>query len=289
MVAPEFADKLIQAPLPNMSGEENYRWLYDLWQRTGGFTTYIVNLKGLQASVAELNTLVGINTNFTVQAQLNTKVDTDDIGTMAAQNSNAVSITGGTIVGITLEDSQVDLSDGVLTLFTITNSIVDGDLRIKVGDSTTNARCGASLHTDVASVSNTDNTENNLMTYTLPAKSLNGTGDYLEIKVWGSFASNANNKRIRLYFGATAVFDTGSVAANGGTWVVQALVARETLTSEKSIATLISSNGSISPTSQTATPAENNDNTILIKTTALAVAAGDVTQEGFVVKWFAAA
>ena len=33
-------------------------------------------------------------------------------------------------------------------------------------------------------------------------------------RVSGTFASNANNKRIRLYFGTTVIFDTTALAFN---------------------------------------------------------------------------
>lgn len=272
MAAPTFSDRIIEAPPYNKADPDTFRWLYDLWQRTGGFETFVVNLMGLQASVQELNTLVGIDTATTVQAQLNLKFNNADAGTLAFQNADNIDVSGGLLVNVL-----------------IGNSTVSGNLSVQVGASTTTAKCGASLHTDVTTVGNTDNIEDNLMTYNLAANSLSVAGDYIDIEIWGTFAANTNNKQVRLYFGTAVVFDSGVIAAIGGSWYIRAKIISTALTNQKSIAAVISSNTLLTPTSQIQTLTQNDSAPIEIKTTALAVAANDVIQEGFTVKWFAAA
>lgn len=271
MAAPDFKDRVIEPPRPDMDPDDLYLFIYDLWSRTGGYETYIVNLNGLEASVQELNTLVGIDTNTTVQAQLNLKFNTADAGTMAYQNANNVAITGGALSGVT-----------------ITNSNVSGVLKVKIGAASTLSTCGVSLFTNAGTAANVDNTENNLMTYTLAANSLNAAGVYLDIEVWGTYAANANNKRIRLYFGSQVIFDTSVIAANAGNWYIKAKVMAEASADQKSIATIISSNTLVTPTAQINNLSQDETTPIVIKTTALAVAANDVIQTGFSIKWFAA-
>jgi hypothetical protein len=272
MAAPDFFDRIIEPPRNDSTPEDTYRWFYDMWQRTGGYETYVVNLNGLEASVQELNTLVGIDTNTTVQAQLDTKLTNADIGTIAAQDADNVNITGGN-----LEDVVID------------NSTVSGDISNQMGGSTTYASCGVSAHTDITQVANTNGSENDLMIYELEADSLIAEGDYVDLEMWGTFAANANNKRLRVYFGSDLIYDTGAVAANAGSWYFKAKVMASSTGAQKSITNLISSNALLPASNQVADTTQDATAVIEIKTTATAVAANDIVQKGFSVKWFSAA
>lgn len=67
-------DLILQPPTPNLvSGKENenlYRFMLEIYNRTGGYNNAIPDFKGLKVGVRELNTLYGINTDDTVQGQL---------------------------------------------------------------------------------------------------------------------------------------------------------------------------------------------------------------------------
>lgn len=85
MSAPTTNTKILNPPtltLPE-SAQDFYKYNLEIWNRTGGFTSAITNLKGLVASVSELNTLVGIHTDDTVQQQLNEKEPGLGSGTVA--------------------------------------------------------------------------------------------------------------------------------------------------------------------------------------------------------------
>jgi hypothetical protein len=72
--------------------------------------------------------------------------------------------------------------------------------------------------------------------YSLPANSFDVAGREIDIVAKGHFAANANNKRIKIFIGATApavgsavvggtaIADTGTVATNGGGWRLEAAV-----------------------------------------------------------------
>ena len=67
----------------------------------------------------------------------------------------------------------------------------------------------------------------NLMTYSLPADSLNADGNYVRIQGWGKTASNATAKNLLLKFGAASVLGTLALTASiAGTWYVDAYVFR---------------------------------------------------------------
>lgn len=64
-------------------------------------------------------------------------------------------------------------------------------------------------------------TEEDFWSYSLPADTLSANGQLIRVKATGSFAANANNKRVRAYFGGTVVYDSSSVAANGLLWEIE--------------------------------------------------------------------
>jgi hypothetical protein len=64
-----------------------------------------------------------------------------------------------------------------------------------------------------ATVANT--TETDLSTKTMAANVLANDGDFVILLAGVNYAANANTKRFRIYFGATAIFDTGATVLNG--------------------------------------------------------------------------
>lgn len=70
----------------------------------------------------------------------------------------------------------------------------------------------ARLLTDVTDKGTSGAVETLLHIYTLPANYLRHTGDAIEITASGTFTPVVSNKRLRVYLGATPVFDSGSLA-----------------------------------------------------------------------------
>lgn len=92
-------------------------------------------------------------------------------------------------------------------------------------------------------------TEEDLLTYTLPANTLSATGKGVRIRVAGTTAANTNTKTVRLYFGATVIFSNDiTTAPNNRSWNFEALVLRNAATTQEAIAT-----GSVAATLQTTT------------------------------------
>jgi hypothetical protein len=269
MAAPDFYDRVLEVPRPGMTTDEQFRWLYDLWQRTGGYINYIVNLQGLLASVTELNTLVGIDTNTTVQAQLNGKVSVDDIGTMAEQDADAVAITGG--VGSNLNFTDSDFS---------------GNVNVEVGSTAVTGRVGGVVTSDFTPVGNVGAAETDLMQYTLLGGSLDNDQDFVEISAWGTFAANANNKQIRIYFGASTIFDSTAIAFNNANWSVKLTIARQSISVQQCSLDFISSSNLLAVTTSYTETALNPSSNNIIKFTGTATSNDDLIQKGLVLKWY---
>jgi hypothetical protein len=114
MAAPNTHKKIIDAPDPQKMKSPRwlYQYLFDIWKRTGGETSSVANLAGLEASVDELNTLVGINRGEGVQTQLNQKENKANLKTMAYQDATSVAITGGAITGTSISQSPITIEAG---------------------------------------------------------------------------------------------------------------------------------------------------------------------------------
>jgi hypothetical protein len=68
-------DLILNPPTPDMLSNPNalYRFLLEIYTRSGGYTPNELNITGLKVTVAQLNTLIGIRLDDTVQEQLNSK------------------------------------------------------------------------------------------------------------------------------------------------------------------------------------------------------------------------
>lgn len=248
-------------------GEILYKFSYELWKRSGGYKPAITNLRGLTASVAELNTLDGIHTDDTVQQQIDLKANSADLGTMADQDKDSVDISGGIITGTTLSGN---------------------DITILAGGSSVDIELGGTLVSDIVAAQNIGAGEDTLMTYTVAGNSLNATGDYLEIEAWGTVAANANNKTIKLKFGTTTLLTTGAVAANSGSWWISARIARRTDSLQTIITKIISDNTLIIDSATYTAGAEDTTGDLAVFCTGEGTADGDIIQNGLIVKWFKA-
>ena len=77
-----------------------------------------------------------------------------------------------------------------------------------------------------ASGTGADTTEDTLYSFTLPANAFSQTGKAVRIRVWGTTGATANNKTVKLYFGASIVFTSATSAANNVPWYFEMIVAK---------------------------------------------------------------
>lgn len=123
-----------------------------------------------------------------------------------------------------------------------------------------------------------------LITYTLPANVLALDGYSLELKAWGTFAANGNNKELKMLFGSAVLYDTGVVAVNDGTWMLNATIVRTGAATQQAITTMTSSNATVANSVTYLVPTETLSGTIVIKCTGEAIATNDIIQKGFLLK-----
>lgn len=276
MAAPPVRQPIIDAPDPQKMRNQSwmYKFLHDLWSRTGGQQSSVADLKGLEASVAEINQLVGIYKGDTVQQQLDKKVNKVDLGTMAYQDANNVTIVGGTIQNVGITNSSISKSD----------------ITIQAGGcSTCDIKLNGTLHVDMTPVGNVGVGEDTLITYAMPADVLNENYQFLEIIAFGTVAANANNKQIKLKLGATEVFASPVILTtlpDGASWELTSRITRIGGSSEKCISKMLLNTKLCEACAQYVAAAENTATALDIFCTGTATADNDIVQEGLIIKWY---
>lgn len=153
-----------------------------------------------------------------------------------------------------------------------------------VGAGTQTGGFPVSIFTSTTSASNASTTETDLMTYTMPAGTMNVNGQKVRITTWGTFANNANSKSVRVYFGSTLVGSrVGDVSANIP-WRVSVIVVRSGAATQVGFGenTNSGSGNALAVTS----PTETLANALTLKVTGQsATAGGDVTALGMFIEW----
>lgn len=145
---------------------------------------------------------------------------------------------------------------------------------------------GGNLSINTTEVGNVGTGIDNLITYNLSANTLNKTGDCLEIKASGTFAANANNKRVRLLLGSTLLFDTGVIAANNSHWSINAQIIRKGATSQDIIACFNGNNSLVTNTATYTSGTEDLTTLLTIKCTGEATNNNDVLQKNLIIRFF---
>jgi hypothetical protein len=114
-----------------------------------------------------------------------------------------------------------------------------------------NSGTGGLINAQTASVgTGADTTEDVLQTYTLPANTLSVAGQSLRITCPFSTGATANNKTVKLYFGASSI-STGVVAANAQQGYLQLIVMRTGAATQGVFGSGIGGTGSVTPIAAT--------------------------------------
>lgn len=139
------------------------------------------------------------------------------------------------------------------------------------------------ISVDTTAASNSGSGETDLITYTVTANTLENNGDILSVKAWGVFAANANNKTLKLKFGSQTILTTGAVAANDGSWEINATIIRKTPTTQEITASITSSNTSITQSSTRTAGTQDLTTDVIIKCTGQGTSTTDLTEDALVI------
>jgi hypothetical protein len=123
-----------------------------------------------------------------------------------------------------------------------------------------------------------DTNETDLWSYSLPANTLSANGKVLRVTVMGITGATANNKTVKVYFGATAMTFFGPTNFNNTPFICQAIIVRTGASSQILYRFMSAQGTTYGNVGGSATPAENTAGAITIKVTGTngTAAAGDV-------------
>lgn len=122
----------------------------------------------------------------------------------------------------------------------------------------------------VSSVTQTGNaaaTETNLFSFTVPGGTLAAAGDSLEFAAAGRFAATAStNKVIKVIYGATTIYDSGSLAiTTANSWSLRGSVTQVSLTVQKTEVVISTSSSVLVSFATYATAAEDLSTAIVLR------------------------
>lgn len=140
------------------------------------------------------------------------------------------------------------------------------------------------LDIETTPVGNVGGGTNDLITYSLPANMMQNNGDYLEIEAWGTYAANANNKTVTLNFGSQVILTTGAIAANSGSWKINASIVRLSPTTQEINAQIIAGNASVTTSSTRTAGTQDLTAAVTIKCTGAATSDNDIIQKIMITK-----
>lgn len=128
-----------------------------------------------------------------------------------------------------------------------------------------------------------DTTEDTLLTFSLPAKTLSANKKGVRIKAWGNTATNADNKTMKLYFGSEVITTPTAATSNKG-WELELEVYRTGASTQ-----VVFGKGVVDTTNVTpliTTGAETDTAAIVIKITGQAgtANANDIVAKGLIVE-----
>jgi hypothetical protein len=157
-----------------------------------------------------------------------------------------------------------------------TTAFVQGEITTAIATFT-----GGPIFNSAVAVGNLAATETDAFSHVIAANTLAVDGDAIEIESAGTFAGTASvDKRIRVYFGAAIVFDSGNLAIIvASSWRLRCTIVRTGVSAEKIVTTLTTSDTTIQAIAQYSTAAQNTAVGQTTKLTLNGTLANDVIAE----------
>lgn len=139
------------------------------------------------------------------------------------------------------------------------------------------------LAVDTSTVGNVGAGEDDLISYTLPADSLDADGEYLVVQAFGTTAANSNAKTIKLYLGSTELTSAAASTPYNQDWCFVAHIIRTGASAGKALVKLLNDESTYN-TVDYKSISEDFTTSLVIKCTGEGTSNNDIVQEGLLVE-----
>jgi len=157
---------------------------------------------------------------------------------------------------------------------------------VQLADGATAIKPSGNISANTTTIgSSATNTTQTLLSYSLPANSLNTNNNGIQITAWGRCAGNAAPKTIALNVGA--MFEsTGAANGNATAWKVTGMVYRTSANNQKGFFEATHSNALVAPKSSTDTSVDTSAITISVTCLDASAAQSNILIDGMTIEYF---
>lgn len=164
-----------------------------------------------------------------------------------------------------------------------------GKVRRRLVAGATDGYVPAVMNVNVTAVGNVGAGEDDLQTYTVPGGLLTDNGDAVRITAEVTFAANGNNKRVKSYWNAVAVYDSTALAINAGAAKIVTTITRTGAATQNVSIEVISGNATLAHSFTATTGAGTLSGNVVYKLTGEATSNDDIINRQTIVEYLPAA
>lgn len=150
---------------------------------------------------------------------------------------------------------------------------------VKAGTSSSAAKVGGTLVANVTAVGNVGSGEDDLISYTVPASTLDTNGHSVRFTTPVAFAANGNNKTVKVYWNGSSVYSTTAVAANATAIEVVTIITRTGAATQNVTVRIVSGDSLIADHTVFTTGAGTLSGGVIFKLTGEATSNDDIIQK----------
>jgi hypothetical protein len=220
----------------------------------------------------------------------------------------------GTLRGMDFGASTIDFYTGASSLVNVWDMTSDGHLwpvnsntkdvgensryirslwagtsiNLRMGTSAMFAKAGGIYETSTTTFSNSGVGEDDLDAETMDANGLSANNQAYTLQATGTFANNANTKRLKAYFGSAVIIDSGSLSPSGaGDWEINCIIVRTGAATQRASCKLFMNVTGVTTTTivDYTTPTETLSSSVVIKLTGEGVDSNDISSTIFRIKY----
>ena len=182
------------------------------------------------------------------------------------------------------------LDDNTWDIASSTNALAElwasSSINIEAGTSAVFAEVGGRLSQNTTSVGNITTGEDDLITYSVTGGTLATDGETLHWSAAGTFATSANNKRVRCYFGTDVLIDTTALAiVTAADWEVHGDIIRTGAATQRAVTVITSSDALLVSKTDYTEPTRTLSGAVTLKCTGEATATDDIINKFQLVDW----